>query len=54
MQGICDICNRVGFLHVCQLCGRRVCDRCFLADRGVCILCFRGRFLRKNEDMSLP
>ncbi len=43
MEGICDICGRVSRLYTCILCGRRVCSRCYLPDKGVCMTCPRGR-----------
>ncbi|MEA3254460.1 MAG: orotate phosphoribosyltransferase [Candidatus Altiarchaeota archaeon] len=41
-QGLCDICGNIGRLHSCVLCGKRVCPKCYIPEKGVCIACSRG------------
>jgi hypothetical protein len=47
MEGLCDICGAVGRMSSCMLCGRRVCARCFVSERGVCCQCSQGRRVKK-------
>ncbi|HEX54536.1 MAG: orotate phosphoribosyltransferase [Candidatus Altiarchaeales archaeon] len=46
VNGLCDICSNPGVLYTCSICGKRVCHRCYVSEKGVCILCLRGRFLK--------
>ncbi|HIE33611.1 MAG TPA: orotate phosphoribosyltransferase [Candidatus Altiarchaeales archaeon] len=43
LTGICDICGNTGILNTCMLCGRRVCSKCFIPEKGICKICLRGR-----------
>ena len=46
LAGLCDICGMAGKLNTCILCGRRVCGRCYLAEKRVCVACAGGRAIR--------
>ncbi|MFW6017290.1 MAG: hypothetical protein ACOCPX_00560 [Halapricum sp.] len=37
--GLCDVCGHPDVDHVCDRCGRLVCERHYDTDLGVCIEC---------------
>jgi len=41
VDGLCDICGKVGRLTSCGLCGKRVCDNCNTI-KGICCTCLGG------------
>lgn len=51
LMGLCSICGKPGAMHSCHLCGRLVCDRCYVFKKGVCIECgFESR--RSNRPVN--
>ncbi|QSG05559.1 Zinc finger domain [Halapricum desulfuricans] len=48
VSGLCDVCGQPDVDHVCDRCGRLVCDRHYDAELGVCTEC--GSEIRGNRD----
>ncbi|MGC9210194.1 MAG: hypothetical protein ACP5FT_02885 [Acidilobus sp.] len=38
-MNLCEVCNLRPALHVCRICGRRVCEEHYDESRGICVIC---------------
>ena len=50
VAGLCDLCGRPVATFSCQLCGKRMCQRCMTVG-GVCKACTDGRDIRAETEI---
>ncbi len=56
VPGTCQLCQKVGSVRTCKLCGLLVCSGHFVSDAGACTRCMpsRGGTAQEDEPKNLP
>lgn len=53
MAKLCEICERREITHICENCGRNICEDCFERDPNLCLECAKGE-RREGVPKVLP